>query len=257
MSVSTQQSQTGPTYGPGQITLNQWDDMPEDYRGMVRYLVGRQLQGEIAACELFARAVQYVDTPQQKVELTQTAMEEANHVQIVSELAPKIGIDMDELIRTRRPLATWFLGDVDDVKDWTELCVFKFLVDRAGNVWLWSMRDTSFKPYGDTMIPIMRDESRHQTEGARGVLAEIAHGRRELVQQYVNKWFPRAMKLLGRPQSKGNQLAHKYGLKGPDSEVEMRKYLGEIQPTITKAGLALPSPDDLRAMGIDIRSVAW
>jgi len=254
---ATAENQTGPMYQPSQISLAQWDDMPEDYRGMVRYLVGRQLQGEIAACELFARTVQYVDTPAQKVELTQTAMDEATHVRIVSELAPKIGIDLDELMRNRRPLAAWFLGDETDVRDWAELCVFKFLVDRAGNVWLWSMRDTSFGPYRETMAPIMRDEAHHQNDGAKGVLAEIEKGRRELVQTYINKWFPRAMKLLGRPQSKGNLLAHKYGLKGADSVVEMRKYLDEIMPTIQKGGLMLPTPQALRELGVELLDVTW
>jgi 1,2-phenylacetyl-CoA epoxidase catalytic subunit len=256
MSASAEQV-TGPIYKTDDISFEQWDQMPEDYRSMVRYLVGRQLQGEIAACELFARTVQYVDTPKQKVMLMQTAMDEANHITIVSELAPKIGIDMDHLMKTRRPLATWFLGDDTDVKDWTELCVFKFLIDRAGNIWLWSMRDTSFKPYRDTMAPIMRDEAHHQNDGAKGVLAEVERGQRELVQKYVDKWFPRAMRLLGRPQSAGNLLAHKYGLKGPDSVVEMRKYLDEILPTLKKGGLTLPSPQAMRDIGVELLDVTW
>ena len=246
-----------PVYQPYEVDFDRWDDTPEEYKGMVRYLVGRQFQGEIAACELFARTVQYLDTPHQKVELTRTAMEEAEHVRIVGELAPRIGLDVDEMMRTRRPLATWFLGDEDDIRDWTEVCVFKWLIDRAGNIWLWSMRHSSFKPYADTMVPIMRDETRHQSDGAKYVLEEVENGKREYVQDLVNKWFPRGMKLLGRPQSRGNMLAHKYGLKREDSAIEMRKYLREIMPTVQKAGLTLPSADEIRAMGIEIRDVTW
>ncbi len=246
-----------PLYQPGQITLDQWEEMPEEYRRMLRYLVRRQLEGEIAACEVFSRAVQYLDRPEHKIALCKTAVEEAEHVRIVSDLAPRIGIDVEAVMAKRRPLASWFLGDVDDVEDWTEACVFKWIVDRAGNVWLWSMRNTSFQPYAETMPPIMRDEARHQADGGKTVLKEIENGRGELVQEYLNKWFPRGMQLLGRPQSEGNILAHKFGLKHADSAVEMRKYVGEIMPTVKKGGLTLPSPEEITARGVEILDVTW
>ncbi len=246
-----------PLYQPGSISIDRWDEMPEEYRGMLRYLVRRQLEGEIAACETFSQAVQYLDRPEHKIELCKTAAEESTHIGIISDLAQKIGIDMDDLLAKRRPLASWFLGEVDDVRDWTEVCVFKWLVDRAGNIWLWSMRNTSFQPYAETMPPILRDEARHQADGAKTVLGEIENGRRELVQKYLDKWFPRGMQLLGRPQSKGNILAHKYGLKHADSAVEMRKYIREIMPTVEKGGLTLPSPEEIKARGVEILDVTW
>ena len=83
-----------PIYKPGDVTFENLDETPEDYRHMLRTLVGKQLQGEIAACELFARAVHCVDEPAQKVELASTAKEEADHVAAVDDLAHAVGVDV-------------------------------------------------------------------------------------------------------------------------------------------------------------------
>ena len=257
MSEQAHVEEIEPIYGPGEIGLEQWDDMPDDYKWMVRRLVGGQLTGEMAACETFGRCLQFLDRPEHYTHLSMTAMEEGNHVRILGELAPKIGIDFERLFAKRRPLATWFLGGADEVTSWTEACVFKWLIDRAGNMWLWSMRDSSFAPYRDTMGRIMADEERHQDDGAKYVLVEIAAGRKDAVQAHVDCWFPRAIQLLGRPQSEGNRLAARYGLKHADSSVEMRNYLDQIMPTVREGGLSLPSPAALRAQGIEIADVTW
>lgn len=104
---------------------------------------------------------------------------------------------------------------------------------------------------------IMADEERHQDDGARSTLVEIDDGRKDAVQALVDKWFPRAIQLLGRPQSEGNRLAARYGLKHADSLVEMRDYIAQIMPIVTAGGLTLPTPADLRGRGIDIAELTW
>ncbi len=257
MPNAVQSGEIKPQYGPGEITLDRWDGMPADYKKMTRRLVGGQLAGEMAACETFGRCLQFLDDPQQYRHLAKTVLEESTHVRLLADLAPRIGIDVGEIMARRRPLATWFLGERDDVTSWTEICVFKWLIDRAGSIWLWSMRDTSFKPYRDTMGRIMADEARHQADGGRDVLLEIAKERRGEVQRLVDYWFPRAIQLLGRPESEGNRVAARLGLKHADSVVEMRKYLDEILPTVLEGGLTLPTPDDLRARGVEFGDLTW
>lgn len=248
---------TQPLYKPRQFDFGSWDETPDEYKKMLRVLVGKQLQGEIAACELFCRAVQYLEQPEQKVEMVETAHDEAVHVAAVEKLAKGIGVDLELVLSRRRPLARHFLGEDDEVNNWVEVCVFKHLIDRAGRVWLWTMRESSFKPYSEVLYPILRDEARHGNEGANEIIELAEKGHREQIQRYVNRWFPRAMQLLGRPRSQGNQLAHKYGLKSEDSDAEMRKYAKEIMPALKRAEINLPTPDEVRSLGVDILDVTW
>ncbi|MDH3689045.1 MAG: phenylacetate-CoA oxygenase subunit PaaI [Gammaproteobacteria bacterium] len=250
-------SSTESIYKPHQFDFDNWHGAPEEYKKMLCILVGKQLQGEIAACELFCRTVQYLEKPEHKVELVETAHDEAVHVAAVEKLAKQIGVDLELVLSRRRPLAMHFLGKDDEVKDWVEVCVFKHLIDRAGRIWLWTMRDSSFKPYSEVLAPILRDEARHGNEGANEIVEFSNNGKREEVQRYVNRWFPRAMRLLGRPRSQGNQIAHKYGLKTEDSDTEMRKYVKEITPALEKANIVLPTPDNVRGLGVDILDVTW
>jgi 1,2-phenylacetyl-CoA epoxidase catalytic subunit len=246
-----------PVYKPGEIDFDTLDDTPEDYRRMLRTLIGKQYVGEIAACEMFSRAVYHLPEPRNKAALVHTANEEAEHVEMMDDLARKVGLDVDAWLERRRPGGTHFLGSEEDVKDWIEVSVFKHMIDRCGRVWLWSMRNTSFKPYGDVIKPILQDEARHGQDGAEEVVRLCESGHREAVQERVDYWFPRGMQLLGKPGSEGNRIAHHYGLKLHDSDEEMAKWIGELKPAFETADITLPGPDAVREHGVDLGDASW
>ena len=246
-----------PVYGPGEIDFDSLDDTPEEYRKMLRTLIGKQYVGEIAACEMFSRAVYYLPDPKQKAELVHTANEEAEHVEAMHELAVNVGLDVDKWLANRRPAGKHFLGTEDDVKDWVEVTVFKHMIDRCGRVWLWSMRNSSFKPYAEVMRPILKDEARHGQDGAEEMVRLCEAGFREKVQEHVDYWFPRGMQLLGRPGSEGNRIAHQYGLKLHDSDEEMKKWVGEIRDSFEKAGISLMTAEQVKEAGVDVGDVTW
>lgn len=246
-----------PLYQPEEIDFDTLDDTPEEYRKMLRTLIGKQYVGEIAACELFSRAVYHMPQPAHKAALVHTANDEAEHVEMMDDLARKVGLDVDDWLARRRPGGTHFLGHEDDVKDWVEVSVFKHMIDRCGRVWLWSMRNTSFGPYAKVISPILKDEARHGQDGAEEVIRLCETGHREQVQERVDYWFPRGMRLLGRPGSEGNRIAHHYGLKHHDSDEEMEKWIGEMKPPFEKVGISLPTPDQVRASGVDLADITW
>ena len=64
-----------PVYKPGEIDFDTLDETPEDYRKMLRTLIGKQYIGEIAACEMFSRAVFHLPDPRHKAALVHTANE--------------------------------------------------------------------------------------------------------------------------------------------------------------------------------------
>ena len=246
-----------PIYGPGEIDFDSLDQTPEEYRKMLRTLIGKQYIGEIAACEMFSRAVFHMPDPIHKAALVHTANEEANHVESMHELATRAGVDVAKWLGIRRPGGAHFLGTEDDVKDWLEVTVFKHLVDRCGRIWLWSMRNSSFAPYADVLRPILKDEARHGQEGADELIRLCETGHREQVQERVDYWFPRGLQLLGRPGSEGNRVSYQYGLKLHDSDEEMKKWLGEITPALEQAGITLMSPGEVKAWGVDVSDVSW
>jgi 1,2-phenylacetyl-CoA epoxidase catalytic subunit len=246
-----------PVYGPGEIDFDSLEDTPEEYRKMLRTLIGKQYIGEIAACEMFSRAVFHMPDPIHKAELVHTANEEADHVEAMHELATRAGLDVEKWLGIRRPAGAHFLGTEEDVKDWIEVTVFKHMIDRCGRIWLWSMRNTSFAPYAEVLRPILKDEARHGQEGADELNRLCETGYREQVQERVDYWFPRGQELLGRPGSEGNRISYQYGLKLHDSDEEMKKWLGEIKPPLESAGITLMTPEQVKEHGVDVAGVTW
>jgi len=246
-----------PVYQPGEINFDTLDETPEDYRRMLRTLIGKQYVGEIAACEMFSRTVYNLPDPAHKAALVHTANEEAEHVEMMDALARKVGLDVDAWLARRRPGRTHFLGSEDEVTDWVEISVFKHMIDRCGRVWLWSMRNTSFGPYAEVIDPIIKDEARHGQDGAEEMTELSENGNRDRIQELVDYWFPRGMQLLGKPGSEGNRVAHHYGLKLHDSDEEMKKWVGELKPSFEKVGVSLPTPDQVREHGVDLGDMSW
>lgn len=252
-----------PIYGPSEITEETFKDTPEEYQDLVRWVVGRQLLEELSAACIFAKAAPlfYREGPEKVRYCVHLAEEEVGHCRAVARILPGIGLDYSLFANHDRPYAQDFHGDPQFPQSWEDVLVFNWLAEESGRLFLWSMRDTSYAPYANVNRAIIAEEERHAEGGPTHLIRHIEENgdeAREKVQERVDEWFPKAIRLLGVPRSAKQQKFHHYGLKAEDTEEQLPLWLDAVLPYADQLGLTVPTSEDMRATGLVLPShVDW
>jgi len=244
-----------PLYGPGEITEERFDSMPNGYKDCVRSAIRRQALGEIGAGAIFARLMVrfYEDGDSDRaIFAAHLAEEEAGHCQLITAILPGIGLSKDIYETSQPRYGEIFGGTSEDLDSWEALIMFNWLAEKAGTMFLRSFRNTSYKPWYDTMKSIVEEEEGHEDSGITNVrrYLKMWPENRPLIQTLVDKWFPISLKLLGIPGSEKQQKYHKYGLKAEDSTEQIPVWLNAVLPDMAKLKLRVPSVDELLSHGV-------
>ena len=252
-----------PIYGPREITEATFASTPDEYKDLLRWVVSRQLLEELSAACIFAKAAPqfYREGPEKVLYCAHLAHEESEHCQVIARILPGIGLD-DSLFKTHhRPFAEDFYGSKDFPRSWEDVLVFNWLAEESGRLFLWSMRDSSYAPYADANQAIIEEEEGHAEGGPVHLIRHLDENgdqALERVQECVDEWFPKAIRLLGSPRSDKQQKFHYYGLKKEDTDEQLPLWLGTVMPVMKQLNLKAPSPDAVRATGLTLpEGVAW
>jgi benzoyl-CoA 2,3-dioxygenase component B len=110
----------------------------------------------------------------------------------------------------------------EDVENWLDFFVYTQFVDRDGKFQLKMLSRSSFAPLGQSMGPMLKEESYHLGTGNSGLLRIVKQNRIpiSLVQKYFNKWIPTAYDLFGKDHSSTAHWAYVWGIKGRFDEGE-------------------------------------
>ena len=102
---------------------------------------------------------------------------------------------------------------------------------------------------------ILEEEEQHAEGGPVHLIAHLdengadAHGR---VQDCVDEWFAKSIRLLGDPGSPKQRKFHYYGLKKEDTNDQLPIWLNTVMPVMKQLDLRAPTPDDVRATGLNL-----
>ncbi len=133
---------------------------------------------------------------------------------------------------------------------WHELAVLEVVLGAARLLQLRSLRCSSFEPLADAAERFLAVEERRDGFGIR-VLVRAAHraARPLTLQRHFDRWFPAALRSLGRPGSAGNTVAVSTRLKARDSGAVMRELADRLRPLMRYVGLGFPPR---RAMDVEL-----
>jgi 1,2-phenylacetyl-CoA epoxidase catalytic subunit len=130
-------------------------------------------------------------------------------------------------------------------ESWADDALFHFLVDLNGAFHARDWRDSSYAPLAEMSATVERDELGHSEMGYR-FLAEIASEARgrTLVQRLLAKWYPAALDMFGRSDSKNAPRFIGWGLKSVGNAEIRAAYKTYVDAKLTALGL---EPPDERA----------
>jgi 1,2-phenylacetyl-CoA epoxidase catalytic subunit len=228
------------------------EEMDPPYRQVVIDLMKKQMATELMTADIYGRAIRLAPTVRDKYAVAQFAREEVAHGLAVAELLAALGVEVEAELAQQLRRAVYTEGrDVgEEVNSWEELVVFNCVADRAGTYHLTDYRDSSYVPWARVMTVILEEEAGHLEAGEQGLEALCRDPqKRELVQQLINKWLPRMVRVFGAPSNPRNEYCLRVGLKLRTAGEEQTRFFESLVPLFRRCGLRLP---DLRGSGLEL-----
>ena len=126
-------------------------------------------------------------------------------------------------------------------ESWADDAFFHFLVDLNGAFHARDWRESSYVPLAKMAATVERDELGHSEMGYH-FLREIVSDRRgrELAQRLVGKWYPAALDMFGRSDSRNAPKFIQWGLKSVDNAAIRLAYKGYVDAKLAALGLDVP-----------------
>ena len=217
--------------------------LASEYRDMLIRLMTRQLYAETATAEVFGQSIALAPTWGEKYRQAEFAYEEAQHSQALIGLLGDLGVDGDAVLADRPPAAFfWNLGEDGELRDWLEVVVFNFIVDRAGSHQIMQYRQSSYQPWAEKMGRVLEDEEEHYGSGIES-LATLTQDPavRARAQTIIDRLLPVSVKrAFGRPDAADNDYCLKVGLKRDSAHQIQAAYLREMREHLARCGLRFP-----------------
>lgn len=233
------------------ITVRTPKEATGEYRDMLLRLMTRQFYAETATAEVFGRSIGCAPSLKERLLAAEFAEEEAEHSQRMCKLFEDLGVDPEEVFRTRPPAAAFWSLDMDN---WVHVAVFNFTVDRAGSHQIMEYRDSSYVPWAEAMGKVLDDEEGHYGNGVDN-LREFAKDKKLFAefQALYNQMLPVTIKrAFGRPTGADNDYCIKVGLKRHSTEAVVNRYLEEMVGYMRQVGLKFPPMSAFDKIGAEL-----
>lgn len=226
------------------------DEQPLDERTSITMSLVESLGVRaLGTANSFAAAIRLAPALAVKKALVEYVWEELRRFESASDLYAELapGADLHETVRER-------LAEVPAPESWLEVTVVQFLYDRAGAVQMRELAESSDARLAKLAGKILEGERMHAFLGSEGGIAlrNMLLGdpdRAPAAQKYVDRWLARSLRSFGRPGTPRSRRAIELGLRRRDAAEVVRDYIADLEPTIKRCGLRLPSRE---IMGLEL-----
>lgn len=127
------------------------------------------------------------------------------------------------------------------METWCDLAYLNCLTDRVGVYQAREWVQSSYRPLARISSGIVRDERGHSNLGYQRLkaLCGTDEGRHE-ANEKRRLWWPAALDMFGRSDSRRNERYRYWGLKRHDNEELRQEYIAETAPLLARLGLDVP-----------------
>ncbi len=244
-----------------------WQQVPGDYRSILRRLIVTQGDTEPASVEQQRELGKTCPSLYDLRNLFQVNVEEGRHLwAMVYLLHAYFGRDGRE---EAEGLLERNSGDIDNprilgtfnepITDWVSFFMFTYFTDRDGKYQLKSLAESSFDPLARTCQFMLTEEAHHMQVGETGITRmiqrtlEVMNALKsdsidairnagvvdlQTIQRYINFWFSSSLDLFGSEISSNSATAFANGLKGRPDEMRYKDH-SEKNNSFTFEGLSL------------------
>ncbi len=234
-----------------QIGQPAWQEVPGEYRGMLRRLIVTQGDTEPASVEQQRLLGRTCPSLYDLRNLFQVNVEEGRHlwamVYLLHGFFGRDGREEAEALLARRsgdPDKPRILGAFNEpIQDWMSFYMFTMFTDRDGKYQLLALAESGFDPLSRTTRFMLTEEAHHMFVGETGVgrvVERTAQLMKEspdgdvrkaggvdlaTIQKYLNLWFSLSLDLFGGEKSSNAADYFAAGLKGRYREEQYEDHL--------------------------------
>jgi ring-1,2-phenylacetyl-CoA epoxidase subunit PaaA len=229
------------TYGEAKIpsvSPETFWEQDEEFRGLQLNLIKIHVVSEEYGADCFEASILRAPTPELKMRMAKTVMEEYGHHLRFRALLDELGIDWREFTQDKGHLTTF---DVP-IETWTDQVVFLALVDRAAAHQFRHFVNSPYEPFRRACQETLNEEYGHVGLGMDGVkaLLETEAGREE-VKAAVPKWLQVGLASFGSDKSRSNERYRYWGFKADTNETMRDAYYKQVRGFITRDwGIDMP-----------------
>jgi benzoyl-CoA 2,3-dioxygenase component B len=228
-----------------------WQEVPGEYRGMLRRLIVTQGDTEPASVEQQRLLGRTCPSLYDLRNLFQVNVEEGRHlwamVYLLHGFFGRDGREEAEALLARRsgdPDKPRILGAFNEpIEDWMSFYMFTMFTDRDGKYQLLALAESGFDPLSRTTRFMLTEEAHHMFVGETGVGRVVERTARLMkeapdgdvrraggidlptVQKYLNLWFSLSLDLFGGEKSSNAADYFAAGLKGRNREEQYEDHL--------------------------------
>lgn len=221
----------------------QYDRMPDEYKELVVHQMMAHTEGELSGADDYLELFYPMTTdPYEKKVCCERGAEEVDHFRKGAKVLADIGKDanfmMDIPLQERSLYATEAVKRIDN---WPERGFFSMLGEAAVFDILEEMAESSYKPIADMCPGVIKEERVHVAHGVRIIrsLCETPEGR-QAAQQALLRWWPVALDVFGRSNSKRSALYVKWRLRKYTNEQARERFIQNQVPKLQRLGLEVP-----------------
>lgn len=161
--------------------------------------------------------------------------QEVHHGQIVADLIAGLGTDPNQRIEIKQ-----YAFHIP-LEDWIDVAWFHALIDRVGLYVGVEWVGSSYEPLAQVAPGLESDEEFHTRAGFLHLkeICKTPEGK-AAAQERLHKWWPAALDMFGRADSKNSPAYVKWGIKSHTNEELRQRYIREAIPEIEKLNLQVP-----------------
>lgn len=224
------------------ITARDFPEMPPEYRELLTRVLTIQADCEIGGPRVYAeRWLLRAPSADDMHRLSRIVGEEIDHFRRFNRLLNEIHADATPLLWRDNSERYLDAFKVSQVPAWADVAVFCFLIDRVGKYQVEEFIDSTYLPLAQVLPGILGEEAGHIAYGHSKMneLCGDSKGRDE-AQSALNRWYPLALDMFGRSESRRSERYIEWGLKRRTNSEARRAYIEEVAPLIEALGLDVP-----------------
>ncbi len=228
----------------GNVTSADLFDQDPDFQDLVLNLISIHVVSELYGADCFERSILKAPTPEMKMRMAKTVMEEYRHHLRFRRLLDELDIGWREFTSGKAHLTTFEVP----IDSWTDQVVFLALVDRAAAHQFRHFVECPYEPFRRASQETLDEEYGHVGLGMMGVkqLLQAPDGR-EQVAAAVRKWLPVGLRSFGSDGSQSSRRYRYWGFKSDSNETMRRAYFAEVHTIVTR-NWGIDISDDLEAL---------
>ncbi|MBC7203732.1 MAG: phenylacetate-CoA oxygenase subunit PaaI [Pusillimonas sp.] len=234
------------TIKPGSIPAAEFFNQDPEFQDLMLNIINIHVVSELFGADCFEKSILRAPTPELKMRMARTVMEEYGHHLRFRRLMEELDLDWEEYAKQKGHLTT-FDTPIDS---WADQVVFLALVDRAAAHQFRHFVNSPYQPFQKACQETLKEEFGHVGLGMDGVkqLLQTPEGREE-VTRAIKKWLPVGLQSFGMNASKRNEAYRRWGIKQDTNENMRAAYFEQVRNIITQDwGIELP--EDLESLWV-------